>query len=384
MSARRYAPLLCLTVLLAFGCSRKDPLGVQEVVQLAPAPGVDATSPATGKLETSSHAVEGGIPAMIGGRKVVNLEAGSVDGLAAAIAAAGVNGVVLVKAGTHTESNTVRVEQSVRIVGEPGAILISTTSPLAAPTDPFDPAIHVVGAADVIVMGLTMRPSGAVGGVGILIEGAPNATIYKNTIEEYSYGVVTDHANDVKIWKNTIPSSFAWTTGGIPESIGIFCMSGDRADVANNDCSRGLANYFVSGADGKLTSNRAHDGYIGFMLCHPPHDSYILPSGAFVDPESPAKNWVTRNNDARDNANIGYLVIDGSHHNLLQANSASNNALYDIELTGESLRFGFLTPLSHDNTVKAAPFGNLKIKNCGENNVVIGGQLVDNTAEPCN
>ena len=71
-------------------------------------------------------------------------------------------------------------------------------------------------------------------------------------------------------------------------------------------------------------------------------------------------------------------------NNLLQANSASNNALYDIELTGDSYRFGFLTPRSHDNTVKAAPFGNLKIKNCGDNNVVMGGQLVDNTADPCN
>jgi hypothetical protein len=384
MSLRHRIVVLSATALLAVGCSRQDPLGVQDVVQVAPTQEIDATNPFANVADQNGNAVEGGIAAVTAGRKVVSLPAGSVDGLAAAIGEAGPNGAVLVKAGTHTENNTVVVSQTTRIVGEPGAVLVSTTMPIVALTDPFDPAIHVLGAPDVIVMGLIMRPSGSIGGVGILVEGGANATIYKNTIEEYEYGIVADHANDMKILKNTVPASLAWTSGGIPEALGIFYMSGSRPDISGNDCSRALVNYFVSGTDGKMTSNRAHDGYIGIMLCHPPHDSYILPSGEFADPDSPAKNYVVRNNDASNNANIGYLVIDGSHNNLLQANSASNNALYDIELTGDSMRFGFLTPRSHDNTVKAAPFGNLKIKNCGDNNVVIGGQLVDNSADPCN
>ncbi len=384
MSIRHCIVVLCVAALVAAGCSRKDPLGVQEIVQIAPTPGVDATGVPTGEIETNSHAVEGGIAAMTAGRKVVTLPAGSVDALAAAIAEAGSNGAVLVKAGMHTESGTVVVNQSTRIVGEPGSVLVSTTTPIIAFTDRFHPAIHVIDASDVVVMGLTLRPSGPIGGVGILLERAPKATVYKNRVEEYQYGVVADHSDDAQIWKNTIPSSLAWTSGGLPEAVGIFYMSGDRADISGNDCSRALIGYFVSGTAGKLVNNRAHDGFIGFMLCHPPHEGYILPSGVYADPEAPANNWTVRNNDARDNANIGYLVIDGSHHNLLQANSASNNALYDIELTGDSYRFGFLTPLSHHNTVKAAPFNNLKIKNCGENNVVQGGQLVDNTAEPCN
>ena len=46
--------------------------------------------------------------------------------------------------------------------------------------------------------------------------------------------------------------------------------------------------------------------------------------------------------------------------------------------------FGFLTPKSFENKVMAGEFQDIRIKDCGQNNVVIGGQLVDNSQDPCN
>ncbi len=53
------------------------------------------------------------------------------------------------------------------------------------------------------------------------------------------------------------------------------------------------------------------------------------------------------------------------------------------ELAGDSYRFESFTPKSFDNKVVAGWFQNIIIKNCGENNTVIGGQLVDSTQDPC-
>ncbi len=86
----------------------------------------------------------------------------------------------------------------------------------------------------------------------------------------------------------------------------------------------------------------------------------------------------------RTNFDAGYLVIDGANNNFLKDNNASNNGTYDIELTGDTFRFGFHTSKSFENKVVAGKFQNIRIKNCGENNTVKGGQLVDNSVDPCN
>lgn len=59
----------------------------------------------------------------------VTLPAGSVDALAAAIAAAGNNGTVIVESGMHVESAQVVINSRVSIVGEPGAVLQVATTP---------------------------------------------------------------------------------------------------------------------------------------------------------------------------------------------------------------------------------------------------------------
>ena len=61
-----------------------------------------------------------------GERKVVDLPAGSVNGLQAAIEEAGPNGIVNVKSGLHIEDVTVTVNFTVQIIGEEGAVIESS------------------------------------------------------------------------------------------------------------------------------------------------------------------------------------------------------------------------------------------------------------------
>jgi hypothetical protein len=76
-------------------------------------------------------------------------------------------------------------------------------------------------------------------------------------------------------------------------------------------------------------------------------------------------------------------VIDGANRNTLSNNAASSNSAYNIELAGDSLRFGFLTPMSFENTLHVGGDRGLVIKDCGQNNRILGNAtLVDTSADP--
>ncbi|MEZ4991256.1 MAG: hypothetical protein R2824_12620 [Saprospiraceae bacterium] len=62
-------------------------------------------------------------------------------------------------------------------------------------------------------------------------------------------------------------------------------------------------------------------------------------------------------------------------------NEASRNADADVELAGDSERFGFLTPTSFENKVISSP--GISIKDCGVDNDIVGGELVDTEVVPC-
>ena len=83
------------------------------------------------------------------------------------------------------------------------------------------------------------------------------------------------------------------------------------------------------------------------------------------------------------NFTTGLLVIDGANNNVIADNASSGNGTYDVELTGDAYRFGFLTPASYENTFIAGSYPNIEVKNCGNDNQIIGGALVDNSVEPC-
>jgi parallel beta-helix repeat protein len=87
-----------------------------------------------------------------------------------------------------------------------------------------------------------------------------------------------------------------------------------------------------------------------------------------------------RSNTASNNGR-GYLVIDGANNNTLQRNAATGSQFYDLELTADTYRFGFLTPASYHNTVKEK---NRTVKDCGNGNRILqAATLVDTTADPC-
>jgi len=128
-----------------------------------------------------------------------------------------------------------------------------------------------------------------------------------------------------------------------------------------------------------------HENFIGIILCCVPDEGFTLPGGELVGSALSGTQWKATGNNATGNLDAGYLVIDGANNNLLVANNASNNGTYDIDLTADTYRFGFLTPASFENRVIAAPFANIRIKDCGNDNIISGGIVEPNdAAHPCN
>ncbi|MEL6943023.1 MAG: hypothetical protein AAFO82_10165, partial [Bacteroidota bacterium] len=127
--------------------------------------------------------------------------------------------------------------------------------------------------------------------------------------------------------------------------------------------------------------NTTNGNAVGHILCKVP-TAYPLPDGSVVGSKTSATNWLSLYNSASQNAAIGYLVIDGAEQNYLAGNEASGNAVYDIELAGASERFGFPTPPCSSNKVLVGE--GQSIKDCGDDNEVIGGAVVDINVNPCN
>jgi hypothetical protein len=370
--------LLFAAVSLA-GCSR------DELASTQPAPASEEMKlPAiVAELERIATSPEGEAEHLAPSARIVRLPAGSVDGLAGAIEAAGPGGIVIVKSGMHLETETVTITDRVNIVGERGAVLVSTTDIYTGPPDEVEPALHVKGASGVVILNLEMKPSGTVGGAAILLENAAGALAVKNKITDYQFGILLHQADNSFVTHNTVAVHPGWQVGAFAQAGGIFVVNGDNVQVWSNDVSRGVFGIFAADESGTLISNRTHEGFIGIILCKVPAGSIVLPGGEGIGSENSATGWTARLNESRNNFNIGYLVIDGANNNMLEANAASNNAAYDMELTADTFRFGFLTPASFENTVIAAPFDNITIKDCGNNNTVIGGQQVDTSVDPC-
>ncbi len=313
---------------------------------------------------------------------IVELPAGSEDGLAAAIAAAGPGGVVLVKSGLHRESGTVTITHAVGIVGEAGAILEVDTQPLP-PASAIDPALHILNARAALIWGLEIRPKQSIGGAAILAENSLHVVIANNSIYDHQFSVMLEQADRAVIWRNTVSATTAWQVSFF-EVHGIVVINGDDARIVENNVSNAFFGVWACDRDGVALRNTMQANFVGLILCNVPQQAFPLPGGNLAGSETSATGWLVRGNQARGNFDAGYLVIDNANRNLLAHNDASGNGTYDIELTGDSFRFGFLTPKSFENKVVAGRFQNLKIKDCGENNTVIGGQLVDNSQDPCN
>jgi hypothetical protein len=258
-----------------------------------------------------------------------------------------------------------------------------TSNPYTSFPAGLDPAIHFSGVTGkVVVWGLEIVSASAIGGVAILIEDCPNVVIGENVIRDFQIGIFAHHGNDARIYGNTIIASAAWQTGEIPESGGIIIANGDNVGMMRNDISFGLFGVFGADTGGLYAQNETHDGYIGLIMCKLPSENYFLPSNEDAGSENSGNHYFIRKNRSTNNLGEGFLVIDGSNNNVLIDNDASGNGTYDFELAGDSYRFGFFTPACYEN-VAIIGSHSLVVKDCGNDNVVVGGSLVDNSLDPC-
>jgi nitrous oxidase accessory protein NosD len=362
-----------LTAALLFGCGRQTPLSPNTKEPAAIAP-IDLSE---------IHRIER-MPLAGAGTKLVEVPAGSADALAAALAAAGPNGTVLLKSGVHTESGTVEISQTVTLAGETGAVLESSTSPVLAPGQPVQPALWVHGASNVVIRDIEMRPAAAIGGCGVLLHHAANASVFGNNIHDIQYGIVLEQADRAKMWNNRIACSNGWLTGAIPEALGITVVNGDQALIANNRVTDALFGIWPCDQGGKVLGNKASGCLEGIIFCKVPAWSFKLPDGTLSGTAQSTVQCLAQGNETFGNFADGIISIDGAHDSRIVDNNSHDNGAYDVELSGDSFRFGFLTPSCFDCTFTAGSYPNVRVKNCGNNNTVNGGILVDNNVDPCN
>lgn len=316
-------------------------------------------------------------------RAQVVLPAGSVDGLAAAIAAAGPNGTVIVQSGTHYLNSTVEITHRVTIKGQPGAIIIADVPALLTYGAVLEPAFYINGGAKTVIEGLDIRAANDPAGTAVLVFNANQVTIRNNSFSNFQFTILVEQSNQVTISNNTVAATFIWATLGVAVH-GIVIINGSKAQVRNNTVSQAVFGIWSCDYDGIATGNEMFGNVVGLVLCTVPPGSLPLPNGTLAGSAHPATKWTVTNNNAHNNFQTGYLVIDGANDCMLSNNSASGNGLYDVELAGFTERYGFPAPASHHNRVNIGGANSaMTVKDCGNNNIVNGGTPVDINADPC-
>lgn len=306
----------------------------------------------------------------------VHIPAGSVNALPGAIAAASAGDVIILDAGDHMEMGNILINKPVTLMGEKGTNLIfSGVPPGAPPGGNFIPAIHLIqGAEGSVIRNIRFTSSDPLPGACIFVDSIERVKVLQNVFESWIFSVVGYAANRLIITQNKI-------TVGPVGAHGIVLSDGDRNVVVLNEIINAVFGIFTGGTNGISFSNNTHHCVYGQVLCKVPPGDIVI-NNRVLNTKAPTINWSVKYNNASNNQAAGYLVIDGSYNNFLLHNNGSGNGAYDIELTSDTERFGFLAPASHHNRVIA--FHWLRVKDCGVNNQVIGGMLVNNAVDPCN
>ena len=378
----RFRPLLLVCALALTSCSRQSP--ISPVADSPADPGIPRIDTSElDRLEALARQPGRAIESLAAQSQRVYVPAGSVDAIAAAIHQAGNGGLVVLRSGLHTEHATVPVDRRVTVLGENGATVQSSAGGLdgSSPVQ-VTPAFHVT-ASGAAIWGLQIAPAADDGNCAVLIDGANDVLVFHNNLSRFQLGVIVVESDRPHIWSNAIVTSGAWQTGAVASAFSIVLVSGARGSVLHNDVSNALFGIWACGPLGTVAFNSAHGSLVGIILCKVPEGSLRLPDGRVVGAPQTATQWVAAFNQTDNNLTTGFLVIDSANHNLVASNESSGNGTYDVELTGDSYRFGFLTPASFSNTFIAGEYPDIEVKNCGNDNRIIGGHLVDNTLEPC-
>jgi parallel beta-helix repeat protein len=309
----------------------------------------------------------------------VTVPAGSSNALQAAINTAGPNGIVVLAPGMHTEDGTVTVSHRVKITGQAGAVLEFNSSITGGFPYVVDPGLHILNAGYVIVENLTIQDADNAGSTGIFVQGSNQTRIRNNSIIGFELGIAMYQTNNTRIRNNTIDGEVSF--GGV----GILNVVGDNTLIYDNDVIDNGIEVFVGDKGGLLKDNFfSGTGNIGILLCTPNIGGayLVLPDGTTAVADESANEWLAINNYSENHV-WNYLVIDNANNNNLVNNNAANAVLADIEMAGDSERFGFFTPTSFGNLTISTALPDVTIKVCGTDNDAIGGTLIDTNAFPC-
>ncbi len=311
----------------------------------------------------------------------VELGAGSADGLQGAIDEAGAGGTVLIKAGEHMENGLVTIGHEIHLRGEEGAVM-TFSNKLAPVTDPaLDGGIHFLDASQSSVQNIDFR--GGIGGSGVLmfVEESHRMNIRDNVISNFQFAVLIQNSNRLRISKNTITGQSDWLADPNSTSLGITVINGRACSLVGNTINNNVFGIWMCDKGGLSWGNSTFGNFYGQILCKVPFGDFMDFQGQEIGAEQSASNWLVAMNADYDNFYAGIVVIDGANKNTLLANKGGGNASYNVELAGDSQRFGFFTPQSFKNWVYS--FKDQVIKDCGEGNRVSGGVKVDVGVDIC-
>ena len=308
----------------------------------------------------------------------ITVPAGSSDAIAAAIKSAGTGGVVYLKAGTHTESLPITIRTSVTIIGEDGSTL-KIKSPINPPDSikavVLTPAFHVLNAPQTAFLNLTVVPVDSAGGGFALFENSPQSALMYNTLNQFSYGAVVEGSDQIVAIGNHIISNNLWKTKAIRETMGILNINGKSAYIARNEIENFFAGIFVSDQYGSMVGNNMHEDRFALVTC-----GYglplRLPNGNIAATKVQPESWKILNNQISNSSYDGIGMISGTKWSVVQGNIITGSGIFDYDLGGDTHRFqgGRLLVATHDNTITAS--SGQTIKDCGNNNTVIGGTLL--------
>lgn len=242
--------------------------------------------------------------------------------------------------------------------------------------------MHIITTNHVLVQNLEINSSSD-GGIAFLVEKSDRCAFISNNFNGFQTAVINEKSKELVIIDNEIVNGGIWQTGVTTAAHSIINMNGESCYMADNEISNSFFGVWACDKFGTYVNNNTHGNYIGLILCNVPI-ALFLPSGELTGSLSPADNWKVRDNSSSDNIDAGYLVIDGAKGNVLMNNAASNNGTYDIELVGDSERFGFFSPTSSDNYVDLGEYTGLTVKDCGAGNTIEGDpNMVDTSLDSC-
>ncbi len=309
----------------------------------------------------------------------VELPAGSVDGLQAAVDAAGDGGTVIVKAGEHTENGLVTIGHRINLIGESGARLILDNAIIQAFPTQLTGGIHLKNGPGSRIKNIEFVASSGGAGSALFIEESDYSVIAQNSFTNFQYAIMVVSSNRTTVRKNQIFGDPALILS--PENLGITIVSGHSCSVLDNYVTGMTFGIWYCDRGGIGWGNETNGNFYGQILCKVPEGGYFSADGNPFFAEQPGHRWLLALNSSNDNLYGGIVVIDGAFQNTLLANKGSGNGAYDVDLVGPTMRFGFFTPTSSRNQVWA--YAGQVIKDCGENNRVMGGTLVDTSLDPC-